>query len=284
MLYIVGTPIGNYLDISERAKEVLRSVDLIACEDTRETGILMKAIEAQGKLISYHEHNRAAREKTILENLSAGKDIALVSDAGMPCISDPGVELVRLCVENNIPVTSIPGPTAFVTALSLSGIDTRRFTFEGFIPAEGKERKARLRAIMESEITVVIYEAPHRLIKTLSEMISLGMGGREVAVSRELTKKYEQVIRGTVAEAATHFSGQAPKGEFVLVIGKPVSENFVEKVAEEKNIDARIIDLADQGFSTREISSILAEELSVSKNVIYSKALMVLKYRKEQKG
>lgn len=280
MLYIVGTPIGNNRDISDRAKDILESVDLIACEDTRKTGLLLKDLQIRTKLISYHEHNRSSREKLLLENLSAGKNVALVSDAGMPCISDPGEQLVRLCAQNGIPTTVIPGPTALASALAISGLETRRFFFEGFLPSEGKERKQRLSAISSVTVTLVLYEAPHRLIKTLSDLIDHQMGGRNIAVCRELTKKYEQVIRTTVGEAAEYFTSISPKGEFVLVIegANPNDEEY-----DDADMERRILELADSGFSTKKIASVLSAESGESKNLIYSKALLVLKYRKDHK-
>ncbi|MDD4095560.1 MAG: 16S rRNA (cytidine(1402)-2'-O)-methyltransferase [Oscillospiraceae bacterium] len=279
MLYIVGTPIGNPGDLSPRAKEVLESVEFIACEDTRETGLLLKAFGIRTKLFSYHEHNRVSREAMIMENLKDGKKIALVSDAGMPCISDPGEQLVRRCASENIPVTTVPGPTALASALALSGMDTRRFIFEGFIPSEGKERKERLSAVNASKLTTVMYEAPHRLIKTLDEMKMLGMGTRMIVFCRELTKKYEQVVRLSVDEALEYYVRQAPKGEFVLVVegATEVSEAFTDS-----DLDEKILALAKDGYTTKEIAALLSAETGKAKNIIYSKALMVLKYRKEQ--
>jgi 16S rRNA (cytidine1402-2'-O)-methyltransferase len=279
MLYIVGTPIGNIDDLSPRAKEVLESVDFIACEDTRETGLLLKALGIRTKLVSYHEHNRASRESMIIENLLAGKNIALVSDAGMPCISDPGEQLVSRCASENISITTIPGPTALASALALSGLDARRFIFEGFIPSEGKERKERLSAVNSSKLTTVMYEAPHRLMKTLAEMKMLGMGSRKIVFCRELTKKYEQVIRLSVDESLEYYSRQAPKGEFVLVVEGATE---VSGASADSDLDEKIIALAEKGHTTKEIAAVLSVETGRAKNIIYSKALMVLKYRKEQ--
>jgi len=278
MLYIVGTPIGNPEDISVRAKKVLESVDYIACEDTRETGLLLQKLEIRTKLISYHEHNRASREEKILTSLLSGENVALVSDAGMPCISDPGEQLVRLCASKNIPMTVIPGPTAMASALSISGADARRFLFEGFLPSEGKERKERLDAISQSEVTVVLYEAPHRLLKTLDELIEAVGDLRKIVLCRELTKKYEEIIRTTVVEARAYYAEREPKGEYVLIIeGREKSRVFHD----EQFMEEKIRDLFDRGLSTKEIASVLSAEFGESKNVIYSKALMVLKYRKE---
>jgi len=273
MLYIVGTPIGNIGDISPRAKEVLASADRIACEDTRRTGLLLSAIGIKGRLISYHEHNRVSKEEMILALLEENQNIALVSDAGMPCISDPGFELVKACEKRNVPVTVIPGPTAFVAALAVSGIDTRRFFYEGFLPVDGKERKQRLQEISTFKYTVVIYEAPHRIIKTLQDISQTGMGDRKISICRELTKKYEEIIRTTVDEAVHIFSDREPKGEFALVIEAcPETVISVSMDMREK----RIKELAEEGLSKKEISAVLSEEWSESKKTIYADAVKML--------
>jgi 16S rRNA (cytidine1402-2'-O)-methyltransferase len=273
MLYIVGTPIGNLGDISPRAKEVLASVDRIACEDTRRTGLLLSSIGIKGRLISYHEHNRVSKEEMLLSILEEKQNVALVSDAGMPCISDPGFELVKACEIRNIPVTVIPGPTAFVAALAVSGIDTRRFFYEGFLPVDGKERKQRLQEISGFKYTVVIYEAPHRIIKTLQDFSQIGMGGRRITICRELTKKYEEIIRTTVDEAVQIFSEREPKGEFALVIEScPKINVSVSPEAREK----RIRELAGKGLSKKEIASVLSLEWSESKKTIYADAVKML--------
>lgn len=274
MLYIVGTPIGNLGDISPRAKEVLASADRIACEDTRRTGLLLSSIGIKGRLISYHEHNRVSKEEILLSLLEQNQNIALVSDAGMPCISDPGFELVCACEKRNIPVTVIPGPTAFVAALAVSGMDTRRFFYEGFLPVEGKERKQRLHEISTFKYTVVIYEAPHRIIKTLQDFSQIGMGGRRISICRELTKKYEEITRTTVDEAVRIFSEREPKGEFALVIDACPE---IKAVASQDVREKRIKELSADGFSTKEIASILSEEWSESKKTIYADAIKMLK-------
>ena len=274
MLYIVGTPIGNLGDISPRAKEILASADRIACEDTRRTGLLLSSIGIKGRLISYHEHNRVSKEEVLLSLLEQNQNIALVSDAGMPCISDPGFELVRACEIRSIPVTVIPGPTAFVAALAVSGIDTRRFLYEGFLPVDGKERKVRLQEISGFKHTVVIYEAPHRIIKTLQDFFQAGMGSRRITVCRELTKKYEEIIRTTVDEAIQIFSEREPKGEFAVVIEAcPENVLFVSPETREK----RIKELACDGLSKKEIAAILSLEWSESKKTIYADAVKMLK-------
>ena len=222
MLYLVGTPIGNMQDLSPRAKEVLSQVDIVACEDTRRTGLLLSQFDIKARLVSYHEHNKASSGSKLIEKLKEGLDIALVSDAGMPSISDPGEDLVKLCIEEGVEVTAVPGPVAGITALVLSGLDTHHYYFEGFLPVETKERKERLSVVFSSTVTTILYEAPHRLLKTLSDLSEAGMGGRRIAAARELTKKYEEVIRGTVEDLTAHFTEVPPKGEFVLVLeGKP---------------------------------------------------------------
>lgn len=274
MLYIVGTPIGNLGDISPRAKEILASADRIACEDTRRTGLLLSSVGIKGRLTSYHEHNRVTKEKTLLSLLEENQNIALVSDAGMPCISDPGYELVRACEERQIPVTVIPGPSAFVAALAVSGMDTRRFFYEGFLPVDGKERKRRLHEISTIKYTVVIYEAPHRIIQTLQDFSQIGMGGRKISVCRELTKKYEEIIRTTVDGALKFFTEREPKGEFSLVIEAcPEIRATLSPETREK----RIRELFEDGFSTKEIASHLAEEWAESKKTIYADAIKMLK-------
>lgn len=274
MLYIVGTPIGNVGDISPRAKEILASADRIACEDTRRTGLLLSSIGIKGRLISYHEHNRVSKEEMLLSLLEDNQNIALVSDAGMPCISDPGYELVKACAKRNIPVTVVPGPVASIAALAVSGIDTRRYLYEGFLPVDGKERKQRLQEISNSKYTVVIYEAPHRILKTLVDFSQIGMGGRKISICRELTKKYEEIIRTTVEEALRIYSEREPKGEFSLVIEAcPESDLSVSPETRAK----RIRELSEEGLSTKEIAAVLSMEWSESKKTIYADAVKMLK-------
>lgn len=271
MLYLVGTPIGNLGDLSDRAKEILASADRIACEDTRRTGLLLSRLGIQNRLISYHEHNRASKGAYLISLLMSGEKIALVSDAGMPCVSDPGEDLVRLCAEKEIPVTVIPGPVAGIAALSLSGLDTSRFVFEGFLPAEGKARKDRLRVVSDSETTVILYEAPHRLQKTLGDLSQSGCGSRRIAICRELTKKYEEVIRTTVDEAIIRFEEKSPKGEFVLVLEARSHELSVvgSTLTKEARVK-RMLGLREDGLSTKEIAAILAEEWHEPKRNLYS--------------
>ncbi len=221
-LYIVGSPIGNLSDASERSKSVLSAVDVVACEDTRVTGLLLAKWGISAKKTSFHEHNTQAKLPYLLQCLREGQTIALVSDAGMPCISDPGTALVAACHASEIPVTVIPGPTAVMTALAGSGMPALPLHFEGFLPARGKERKMRLQAVLQahqSGSTVVLYEAPHRLEKTLSDLTQMGMNRVDCCVARELTKRYETFFRSTVEAALSHLADYPARGEYVLVLG-----------------------------------------------------------------
>lgn len=215
-LYVVGTPIGNLEDMSPRAVRILGEVDFIAAEDTRVTLKLLNRFEIKKPMISYFEHNKLERGGAIIEKLLSGQTAAIVTDAGMPAISDPGEELVRMARENGIEIESVPGPAAVTTALSISGMKTGRFTFEGFLPVAGKERKERLSELSAEKRTMVFYEAPHRLLKTLKDL-SDALGDREIAVCKELTKLHESVMRTSLFEAVKYFSENEPKGEYVLI-------------------------------------------------------------------
>ena len=228
-LYVVGTPIGNLSDFSPRARETLQNVDFIAAEDTRVTLKLLNKFEIKNSLVSYHEHNRGVAGEKIVERILAGENCAIVTDAGMPAISDPGEELVKLCRENNIEVESVPGPTAFATAIALSGMSSARFTFEGFLSVTKRQRKEHLSSLVDETRTMIFYEAPHKLIYTLKDMLEY-FGNREIAICRELTKIHEEVINTTLENAIEKYEKDAPKGEFVLVIkGK-------EEIAEQNEI------------------------------------------------
>ncbi len=216
-LYLVGTPIGNLGDLSPRGVEILGSVDFIAAEDTRVTVKLLSHLGIKKELVSYHEHNRQQRGPQILERLLAGESCALCSDAGMPCISDPGEELVRLCGEQGVPVLSVPGPTAAMTALALSGLSTGRFAFEGFLSVKKSSREEHLASLKGEQRTLVFYEAPHKLPATLKDLLRV-LGDRKIALCRELTKLYEEVCRTTLAQATAYYQEHSPRGEFVLVV------------------------------------------------------------------
>ncbi len=216
-LYVVGTPIGNLGDLSPRAVEVLGTVDFIAAEDTRVTLKLLNHFGIKKPLISYFEHNKLARGEIVLNRIAAGESCALVSDAGMPAISDPGELLVRQAHDRGVPVVSVPGPSAVVTALALSGMPTGRFTFEGFLTVNQKNRRAHLQEVRDERRTMVFYEAPHKLLTTLRDMLA-AWGDRELAIVRELTKVHEEVRRTTLAQAVAFYTQNPPRGEFVLVI------------------------------------------------------------------
>ncbi len=224
MLYIVGTPIGNLGDISPRALEVLNEVDFIAAEDTRVTLKLLNRFEIKKEMISYFEHNKGFKGDVILDRILKGENCALVSDAGMPAISDPGEDLVKKAREMGIAIRSVPGPTAITTALSISGFPTKRFCFEGFLSASKAERRAHLQEIKNERRTVVFYEAPHKLISTLKDIFEI-LGDREIAIARELTKIHEDVFITTVGDALDFYETNSPKGEFVLILkGAEVKE------------------------------------------------------------
>ena len=275
MLYLVGTPIGNMGDLSERAKEVLNAVEYVACEDTRRTGLLLSHFGISASLFSYHEHNKASHGEKLLALLRDGAEVALVSDAGMPSISDPGEDLVRKCIEENIPVTAVPGPVAGITALVLSGMDTRHYYFEGFLPVETKERKARLKVVSEMTTTTILYEAPHRLLRTLADLAASGNAERKIAACRELTKKYEEIVRGTVTEVISHFEQIPPKGEFVLILEGAKNESVSESPKGEER-QARIRQLIEEGLPTKEIARQLAAEWGENKKALYAEVLEMI--------
>jgi len=283
ILYLVATPIGNLGDISSRAIDTIKNADIIAAEDTRHTGILMKKLGLSPRLESYHEHNKTAKGPLLIDQIKNGLNIALVSDAGMPCISDPGSELVKLCVQENISVVVIPGPCAAVSAISGCDFDTSRFVFEGFVPVKGIQRKIRIEEIADEKRTVVIYEAPHRIQKTLKDLSESGMGQRRVTIARELTKLYEEFIRSNVDSAIEYFSVKEPRGEFVIVIeGK---NEFLKRVSTidngkaQDNIDEKIeefiIRQIKDGLSVNDIAKMAAIKFSIQKKEIYKLVVSV---------
>ena len=216
-LYVVGTPIGNLGDMSPRGIEALTNADFIAAEDTRVTLKLLNKFDIHTPLVSYHEHNYLTMGPKIVERLQAGESCALVTDAGMPAISDPGEDLVRLCRESGVEVMSVPGPSAVITALAISGMSSRRFSFEGFLSAAKSERRAALAELAPEKRTLIFYESPHRLLATLSDMAA-AFGDRSIAVVKELTKLHENVMRTTLVESVEYFTQNQPKGEFVLIV------------------------------------------------------------------
>jgi len=270
-LYLVGTPIGNLGDISPRAIETLRSVDFIAAEDTRVTIKLLNHFEIKKPLISYYAHNQRERGEEIVSRMLAGESCALVSDAGMPAISDPGEELVALCAEQGVEVICIPGPSAFVTALALSGLPTDRFTFEGFLSTANKTRREHLKSLLYEQRTMVFYEAPHKLPNTLGDMLE-AWGNRRVALCRELTKKFEETIRTTLSEAVMRYQAEKPRGEFVLVIeGAPEAEPA--ETFSLQDALARLRHLMESGTSLKDAARQVSEETGIAKNRLYTEAI-----------
>ena len=270
VLYLVATPIGNLADMSERAIKVLSEVDFIAAEDTRNTLKLLNFFGISKPLVSYYEHNKRERGEEIIARLLGGESCALITDAGTPAISDPGEDLVALCAKEGITVSIIPGACAAVSALALSGLSTRRFAFEGFLPVAGKERKKRLTEIAKEERTLIIYEAPHRLKKTLAEFIEYFGAERRIALCRELTKLNEEILRFTLSGAVEYYESTEPRGEYVLVIeGAPEATEEEERV----NIAERAAALMAGGMSQKDAIKTIVKETGLPKNKVYAEVL-----------
>ena len=264
-LYICATPIGNLEDVSIRLLKTLRQVDIIACEDTRQTAKILQRYRIKERTMSYHRFNLRSREVQLIEYLRSGQDVALVSDAGMPAISDPGTELVQRVIQEGMAVVVIPGPSALISALAISGLDTTRFVFEGFLPAKTGQRQERLASLVDEDRTIVCYESPHRLLDTLRD-IGQVLGERRIAAARELTKKFEEVVRGTVSEVQEYFAVNPPRGEFTLVLeGKSAS---AEPVSEEDLLE-EVEALITRGIEKKEAFKIKAREYGLSKRHIY---------------
>lgn len=270
-LYIVGTPIGNLEDMTWRAVRILQSVDLIAAEDTRHTAKLLQYFQIKTPQISYHHHNRVERLPELVERLRQGATIALVTDAGMPGISDPGYEFIKACIEANISVIPIPGVTAAVTALAASGLPTERFVFEGFLPTKSKIRRDCLDALKQESRTIILYEAPHRLPQTLKDLAENLGGNREITLGRELTKLHEEFWRGTLAEAKEIYQEKQPKGEFTLVIAG-VEKAEVCCLSEEE-LKAELRGLLAGGMTRSQASRQLAELTSLPRRQLYQLTL-----------
>ncbi len=265
-LYVVATPIGNLSDLSERAIEVLKNVDFIAAEDTRNSGMLLKHFNIKKPFISYYEHNIAKRGEEIISRLLQGQTCALVSDAGMPAISDPGEVLVRQCHENGLRVSAIPGPCAVVTALAMSGISTKRFCFEGFLSTAYNSRMKHLKSLVDEKRTIVIYEAPHKLRGTLDDLLEI-LGDRKISLVREMTKKYEEVLLTTLQGAVDYYKENEPRGEFVLVIeGSP--EKSSESVSEEEIREA-FSEAVGLGMTKSAASAAVAKKFGLLRRDIY---------------
>ena len=266
-LYLVATPIGNLADISERAKKVLAEADFVAAEDTRNSARLLAAYGIHAELVSYHEHNRRESGGRILARLLAGESCALVTDAGMPAISDPGEDLVALCAEAGVPVRIVPGCCAAVSALALSGLPTARFCFEGFLPAKAGERRARLAALVGEERTMIFYEAPHKLRATLTDMVAAFGEGRRVALCRELTKLNEQAHRTTLGGAVSHYEAVEPRGEYVLVLegGVAVKDNPLSEFTPEEHV----AHYEREGHGRMDAIKLAAKDRGMTKSELY---------------
>jgi 16S rRNA (cytidine1402-2'-O)-methyltransferase len=270
-LYIMATPIGNLEDISLRALRILKSVDLIAAEDTRHTLKLLNHYEIKKPMTSYYEHNKEKKGSFIIDKLMDGKDIALVSDSGTPGISDPGEDLIKLAIKNKINTTMIPGPTAGIMGLVLSGLATERFIFEGFLPTGKKARKERILSLKKETRTTIFYEAPHRLLHTLKELYD-NLGERKIVLARELTKKFEEILRCNLLIAIKKFEEEIPKGEFVLVL-EGVSKKDILNEEREKwvqiGIKTHVETYIKKGLDEKEAMKKVAEERGISKREIY---------------
>lgn len=271
-LYLCATPIGNLGDVSSRCLEVFNSVEMIACEDTRRTLQLLNHFSIQKPLTSYHEHNKREKGQYLLSLLKEGRDIALVSDAGTPAISDPGEDMVRLCIEHNITVTSIPGPVAGINALILSGLPTSRFSFEGFLSVNNRHRSEHLNSVKKDTRTLIFYEAPHKLKYTLSDMSNVFGGGRRIALVRELTKLHEEVLRMTLAEACAYYEENKPRGEYVLVIeGAAEADNEPDtQWWSGLDICAHVDGYIERGEDKKEAIRLCAKDRGMQKREIYN--------------
>tara|TARA_B100001250_G_scaffold19248_1_gene16509 strand:+ start:376 stop:1266 length:891 start_codon:yes stop_codon:yes gene_type:complete len=269
-LYIVGTPIGNLGDLSPRAKSILKRVSIIACEDTRRSGQLMKTIGSKVPLLSYHKHNFKSRQSQLLEILESNDSIALISDAGLPGISDPGEELIKAARKNHHEIICIPGPCAAITALVISGLPSQRFCFEGFLPKKQGDRNERLKNISEDKRTTIIYESPHQLVKLLKDLSTFCGKERPLQIARELTKIYEESIGRTIEDAINHFSNHKPKGEFTLVLGGK-KENKNEHKMSEKEALNKLNRLINQGEKSNIAARKVADETGYAKKWLYSK-------------
>ena len=267
VLYLVATPIGNLADLTHRAEKVLSEVDFVACEDTRNSLKLLNLLGISKPVISYFEHNKKAKGEEIAARLQAGQSCALVTDAGTPAISDPGEDLVRLCAEKGITVTSVPGCCAAVNALILSGLPTTKFVFEGFLPSDGKGRKSRLAELQSEERTLILYEAPHRLTDSLADMAEAFGEDRPIALCRELTKRNEEILRTTLGSAVLHYKQNEPRGEYVLILGgaKPKSEMFFADMT----VARHVAFYEENGLSRMDAMKAVARDRGVGKSEIY---------------
>ena len=274
-LYLCATPIGNLDDITFRVLNTLKEVDLIAAEDTRHSIKLLNHFDIKTPMTSYHEFNKFDKARYLVEQMQQGVTIALITDAGTPGISDPGEELVKQCYEAGIEVTSLPGPAACITALTLSGMSTRRFCFEAFLPSDKKEKQWILEELKAETRTIILYEAPHRLVKTLEELRE-ALGDRKITICRELTKKYEEAFRTTLSEAIDHYQECDPKGECVIVVeGKSIDDIKEEQKRswEEMSLEEHMRYYEDQGVERKEAMKLVAKDRGISKRDVYQRLL-----------
>lgn len=270
-LFLCATPIGNLQDMTPRVLEALAAADLIAAEDTRNSIKLLNHFGISTPMTSYHEYNKIEKAKYLTDIMREGKDVALITDAGTPAISDPGEVLVAMCQEQNIPVTSLPGPAACITALTLSGLSTRRFCFEGFLPSDKKEKKEILEELKEESRTIILYEAPHRLVRTLAELLE-ALGERRLTLCRELTKKFETVIPTTLKGALSLYEEEEPRGEYVLVLeGKSIECKKQEEQArwQQLSVEEHVALYENQGMSRKEAMKQAAMDRGISKREVY---------------
>ena len=275
-LYLVATPIGNLEDMTYRAVRVLEEVDVIAAEDTRNSIKLLNHFEIKTPMTSYHEYNKVDKAKVLVDKMLAGQTVALITDAGTPGISDPGEELVRQAVQAGINVTSVPGPAACINALIISGLPTRRFVFEAFLPSDKKERAAVLEELSHETRTMIIYEAPHRLCRTLAELAEILGGDRQIAVCKELTKRHETVYRSDIKGAVDYYNANEPRGEYVLVIAGLNREDIIrdkQDAWKEMPLEEHLKHYESQGIERREAIKLVAKDRGVPKREIYNMTL-----------
>ena len=272
-LFVVGTPIGNLSDMTFRAIETLKKVDFVACEDTRVSAKLLNYFEIKKPLVSYYEHNIRASGEKIIERIQAGESCAVITDAGMPCISDPGEDLVRLCHENQIKVEVVPGPSAVISALAISGQLTSRFSFEGFLSTTKRNRFEHLASVKNDTRTLIFYEAPHKLLATLKDMLEF-FGDRSISLCRELTKIHETIFKTTISQALKYYTNNNPKGEFVLVI-EGMSKNDMEEITTIKQAIEKVKELVEKGMRSADACKEIAKITTFSKGELYSEYLSI---------
>ena len=271
-LYICPTPIGNLEDMTYRTIRILNEVDLIAAEDTRHSLKLLNHFEISKPLTSYHEHNKDSKGGYLINKLLEGENIALISDAGMPGISDPGEEIIKEAIENNIEIEVLPGATAYITALVGSGLNTAKFAFEGFLDRDKKTRRAQLEEVKEESRTLIFYESPHRLKDTLKDMLKI-LGNRKIALNRELTKKYQEVIREDIETAINIFDEKEVKGEFVLIVEGFTGEKTIENTYDDLNEREYVLKLIEEGMTKKDAIKAVCKDRKLKKDVVYKQVL-----------